>query len=162
LPHRGKILDAGCGSGRDSLYFKKQGFKVTAFDASAELVRLSSHLLEQQVFQLSFNEVCFRNEFEGVWACASMLHVPKTDMPTTLGKLINSLKEEGILYASFKYGASEDMRGNRFFNSYDETSFSSLLEGIPNLSVVKMWISEDLRKDRPNEYWLNVLLRKEG
>src|SRR5262245_39734911 len=63
LPEGGKILDAGCGSGRDSLYFKHQGFQVTAFDACAAFVELSTKLIEQPVLHLSYQELSFEDEF---------------------------------------------------------------------------------------------------
>src|SRR4051794_32480007 len=70
IPAGGRVLDAGCGSGRDGLYFKRNGFDVTAFDASSEMVRAGSELLGQPVLNLTFQELDFRNEFDGIWACA--------------------------------------------------------------------------------------------
>lgn len=74
----GKILDAGCGSGRDSLYFIKRGYEVVSFDASEEMVRLSGELTGQQTLLMKFEDIDFKDEFDGIWACASLLHVPKT------------------------------------------------------------------------------------
>ena len=161
IPEQGKkILDAGCGSGRDSLFFKKKGFEIIAFDASEELVKLSSDLLKQPVLHMTFEDLSFSNEFDGIWTCASLLHVPKDQMPAVLKKLADALKENGILYASFKYGNGEYVNKGRLFTSYDKASFEKLVSRKPNLKVVKMWLTEDVRPDRAGEMWLNVLLMK--
>ena len=160
IPPGGKILDAGCGSGRDSLYFKKQGFEVTAFDASSELVRLSSELLKQEVLHLSFEEVSFQAEFDGVWACASLLHVPKGIIEGVLPRLADALKDRSILYASFKYGDLEVTKDGRYFNFYNETTFGLLVQAVSRLEMIRTWRTEDIREDRPGELWLNALLRK--
>jgi trans-aconitate methyltransferase len=71
----GHILDAGCGSGRDSSYFLDKGFDVSAFDASAELAKLASQLIHRPVTVCQFNEYESDKPFDGIWACASLLHV---------------------------------------------------------------------------------------
>lgn len=160
LPPGASILDAGCGSGRDTKFFIEQGFKVTAFDYSPEMVRLASSFTGQEVLQLSFEEVSLSDKFDGVWACASMLHIPKKDMLSTLSKLGTSLKAGGILYISYKYGKSELMRGGRLFADYTEESFELILVEVKGLEVVKFWRTSDLRPGRQDEKWLNILLRK--
>ena len=160
IPKGGKILDAGCGSGRDSLYFKKQGYIVVAFDYSEALVKLASDLIGSPVLHLSFNDVDFVEEFDGVWACASLLHVPKSDMNTVIDKLALALKPIGILYASFKYGNNEEMRKDRYFSDYTESEFENLVTNIPSLSIISQWKTVDVRPNRKGDYWLNVLLSK--
>ena len=76
-----KVLDAGCGSGRDSLFFKNQGFQVTAFDASKEMVKLASELLDQKVLLMSFEDLSLTEQYDGIWACASLLHVKNKAQP---------------------------------------------------------------------------------
>ncbi len=160
LPPGCRILDAGCGSGRDSLHFLACGYTVTAFDAAAALVRLSSRLLNQPVLHLTFQQVAFEEEFEGIWACASLLHVPRDEMDDVLRRLTRALTPGGILFASFKYGDGEGERNGRFFNSYDEASFGALVARHPALEVVDVWKTEDVRGERTGEFWLDVLLRK--
>ena len=160
LPPNASILDAGCGSGRDTKYFIEQGFKVIAFDYSPEIVRLASSLTKQSILQLSFEDITFCNQFDGVWACASLLHVPKKDMAKVLSKLGASLKVGGILYTSYKYGESEMVRGGRLFADYTEESFGRVVAAVLGLEVVKYWKTSDLRPGREDEKWLNVLLRK--
>ncbi len=161
MPDTGTILDAGCGSGRDSLFFKKQGFSVVAFDYSPELVKMASDLIGQDALLLSSEDVAFKNKFNGVWACSSLLHVPKSDMDSVIAKLSTALKAGGILYTSFKYGNAELYRKGRFFSDYDEASFDELLKGHPELQVVEYWQTSDLRPGREDEKWLNLLLRKQ-
>lgn len=109
---------------------------------------------------MTFEDLSFSNEFDGIWTCASLLHVPKDQMPAVLKKLADALKENGILYASFKYGNGEYVNKGRLFTSYDKASFEKLVSRKPNLKVVKMWLTEDVRPDRAGEMWLNVLLKK--
>lgn len=161
IPSGGKILDAGCGAGRDSLYFRQMGYDIVAFDYSEELVKLASNLIGSPVMHMSFNDIDYFEEFDGIWACASLLHVPKTEMGTVVGKLTHGLKPKGILYASYKYGENEKIRKHRHFSDYTEIEFEALVKRIPTLSIISQWKTVDVRPNRKNEYWLNVLLRKE-
>jgi 2-polyprenyl-3-methyl-5-hydroxy-6-metoxy-1,4-benzoquinol methylase len=77
VPFGGKILDAGCGSGRDSLAFHRAGYLVAAFDASLEMCRMAREYSQLSVMEMAFQEMTWRNEFDGIWACASLLHVPE-------------------------------------------------------------------------------------
>lgn len=158
LPTNGKILDAGCGSGRDSLFFKQQGYDVVSFDISKELVDLSSRLIGQKVLHMSFGDLDFENEFHGIWANASLLHIPQEEMDDVLEKLSRALKGNGVLYASFKYGNTERTDGGRFFNDYNEEKLNLLMNHHKNLKMENIWITEDIRADRKNEFWMNVLL----
>jgi SAM-dependent methyltransferase len=158
IPNSSHILDAGCGSGRDSLYFLKKGYKVTAFDASEKLVKLSSELIGQKVLHLSFEELDFEQEFDAIWACGSLLHVPKQQIDNVINKLIRALKPQGIIYASFKYGDGEKIKDGRLFTNYDEYSFQTLVKQHPELMLKQIWITEDVRPNRQNEKWLNVIL----
>ena len=159
IPLNGKILDAGCGSGRDSLFFKQQGYSVVSFDISKDLVDLASRLIGQKVLHMSFNELNFENEFNGIWASASLLHVPQEEIDDVFGKLSRALKKNGVLYASFKYGDKERKDGDRFFNDFNEEKLNLLMNRHKNLKVEKYWITEDVREDRKNEFWMNVLFK---
>ena len=115
LPDGGRVLDAGCGSGRDSKAFIMQGYSVVAMDASGEMCLRASELLGQEVWQMRFDEMSFDDEFDGVWACASLLHVPISEMADVLKKIKHGLRPEGIFYASFKYGEGETVKDVRKF-----------------------------------------------
>lgn len=161
LPAGASILDVGCGSGRDSLYFFRQGFKVKPLDGSEELVKLAATLIGQPVFHLSFAEINFVEEFDAIWACASLLHVPRSEIREIIEKLERALKVGGKFYCSFKYGNKEEVRDGRFFNYYNEISFEELIVCFSSLKVVKLWKSCDVRPGRGEEYWLNCILNKE-
>ena len=161
LPAGAHILDAGCGSGRDTLYFNQHGCNVTAFDASARLADLASRLTGQPVLTMSFEELGFREEFDGVWACASLLHVPRREIDSVFSKLADAVKLGGVIFASFKLRDEEWEQEGRFFNGYDVSSFRALLRRHPRLSALSVWTSSDARPERRHEQWLNVLLRRE-
>lgn len=80
LPAGGRILDAGCGSGRDTKYFAERGYKVTAFDASETMARLAAEFTGQPVQQMRFEDVAYENEFDGIWTAATLLHVPRKSL----------------------------------------------------------------------------------
>ncbi len=162
LPTSAKIIDAGCGSGRDTLHFLNHGHNVIAFDASKELITLAekytNHRIQHSTF-LSFNTE--HNSQDGIWACASLLHVPMNELVDTFLHLSQFLKTGGVFYCSFKYGNDEVERNGRRFTNLNETLLKQLLSTLP-LSIQKTWITEDLRPGRSDEKWLNAVLIKEN
>ncbi len=161
LPQNAVVLDAGCGSGRDTLHFASKGFKVSAMDASSEMVRLARALTGLEVIESSFMEINEDQKYDGIWACASLLHVPRAQIDTVINKLSTALKADGVLYTSFKYGLSEEFRHGRLFNDYDQESFEKMLTNHPELTLVELWVTEDVRSDH-QEKWLNGIMRKTG
>lgn len=161
LPVNAHILDAGCGSGRDSLYFLNKGYKITAIDASKELSKLASELIKQPVLNISFQDIDFENEFDGVWASASLLHIPRNEINDVLNRIAKALKQNGVLYASFKYGDKEYEKEGRYFNCYDESSINELINKNKPLSLIKFWTANDNRPGQEDEIWLNCLIRKQ-
>ncbi|MBM7070739.1 class I SAM-dependent methyltransferase [Shewanella sp. 202IG2-18] len=160
LPEAGSIIDAGCGSGRDSKFFAEQGFHVTAFDASASLVELAKVHTKLPVIHSTFlNFEAKEKSVDGIWACASLLHVPQAELNQTFIHLAKFLKEGGLFYCSFKYGDNEIERDGRCFTNVDEVSLPRYLE-ISNLDIKEHWITSDLRPGRENEKWLNAILVK--
>lgn len=153
------ILDAGCGSGRDAKHFKEMGYEVVAIDASEEMCRLASELIDGDVINIKFQEIDFEDKFDGIWASASLLHVPSDEISDVLKRLKKSLKENGVLYASFKYGDFEGERNGRYFNDLDETTSRRLFES-EDFEVIKTWITHDSRKGRESERWVNILVEK--
>lgn len=160
IPAGAHVLDAGCGSGRDSLYFKQHGYRVTAMDASQELGNLASQLLDQPVLHHRFQDIAFVEEFDAIWACASLLHVSRAEIDDVFQRLTIALKPGGILFASFKYGDREELRDGRLFNHYDESSSVALIARHPELRLLKQWTSKDARPVRREEQWLDLLLRR--
>ena len=152
------ILDAGCGSGRDSLAFKNMGYRVQAFDASSAMVEATRSLDNVPVEKMTVQSAVFDATFDGIWACASLLHVPRTELSTVLENLVSYLNVGGIIYASFKYGLDERQKGGRYFNDQTETSLVKNIDAISNLEIVEQWTSGDRRTGRSDEKWLNCLL----
>ncbi len=157
LPAGGHILDAGCGSGRDSKAFLEQGFIVTAIDASEEVCAEAEKLIHQPVLCLRFEDLQYEDEFDGIWACASLLHVSREEMGDVLVRLKKALKKNGILYASFKFGDQERVKDGRLFNDYDKASLKALMEG-SGFEIRELFTTGDVREERADEKWINVIV----
>ncbi|MCI0604598.1 class I SAM-dependent methyltransferase [bacterium] len=158
---RAHILDAGCGSGRDTKAFLEKGYRVTAIDRSVEMADLATHFTGQRCEVVSFQELEFKEKFDGIWACASLLHVPKREMHDVINRLIIALKTGGILYLSLKEGEGERVaEDGRFFNYYTMDSFREVLAYFPALRELAFWKSEEIRSSQNRILWLNFLLKK--
>ncbi len=153
------ILDAGCGSGRDSKVLIENGFTVTAMDASKNMCIEAKKLLNQDVLQISFEEMDFHNEFDGIWACASLLHVSKSEINSVILNIKNALKQGGVFYASFKYGTTQRIVQERLFNDYDENALIKLLK-YNGFKVCEVFITNDVRETKSNEKWINAIAKK--
>jgi SAM-dependent methyltransferase len=161
VPAGGRILDAGSGSGRDSAFFLRKGYRVLAIDASNEMVAATSKLSGQPALRMRFDEVAFDAEFDGIWACASLLHVARQDLPTTMERMARALKPGGVFYLSFKHGDRERVESGRFFTNMDEVSFGKLLATQPELEPLRVWIADDFRDDgRSRLRWFNAIVRR--
>ena len=154
------ILDAGCGSGRDMAAFRAAGYEVSGFDASEELCRIASEKTGIPVKQLFFEKLEGEEEYEGIWACASLLHVARTDLPDVLRRLRRLLRPGGILYASFKYGTEERVKEGRYFCDFTHESCRSLMEQA-GFVVREIFVTGDVREGRGDEKWVNVIAEKE-
>jgi len=160
LPEAGEILDLGCGSGRDSLEFIERGFDVTAVDGSSELCSLASIHIGQDVLHMQFDKLDFQEVFDGIWACASLLHTSPEELEVVLGKVIDGLKPGGILYMSFKHGEFTGFRNGRYFNNYKTKAMKEVISKFSDIDLVDLWKTSDIRNEKQNEEWLNVLVRK--
>lgn len=160
LPSKGYILDFGCGSGRDTKYFLAKDFNVDAIDGSIELCKIASEYTNIKVRHMYFNELSIVNKYDGIWACSSILHLSLDDLVDVFKRMSKALKDEGIIYTSFKYGNFSGERNGRFFTDMTEDSFAKLIANVDNLKVEEQWITADVRPQRGNEKWLNLILRK--
>ena len=158
LPEQARILDAGCGSGRDARVFATLGHRVIAFDASPAVVALAEQHLGEFVECLRFQDIAWQEDFDGIWACASLLHVPAAELPDVMRRLCRALTPGGVLYASFKYGRGQREHKGRWFTDLDEPGLAALLQQVPGLEEVETWTTADLRPGREAERWLNTLL----
>jgi len=159
IPPNALILDAGCGSGRDSKAFIEMGYRVDAFDASSELVARASSYTGLDVKSALFDDVTDVEKYDAIWCCASLLHVLESELPDTLDKLAMALKSNGTWYVSFKYGDSQREKGGRMFTDMNEGRLSKLIADISSIGIDATWITEDNRPDR-QEKWLNAILTR--
>ena len=156
VPDGARILDAGCGSGRDSKAFISHGFSVVAFDASGEMCQAASEYIGQEVWQMTFQEIAFEDEFYGIWACASLLHVPYEELPEVMKKLYKALRPGGVIYVSFKYGDGIMTKGERTFSNFTEASLQKLLDEA-GLEMRECGLTGDVRDGRSEEQWVNAI-----
>jgi 2-polyprenyl-3-methyl-5-hydroxy-6-metoxy-1,4-benzoquinol methylase len=153
------ILDAGCGSGRDTLAFLSAGYQVDAFDASDEICRIASQKTGIPVRKQRFEKLEGEELYDGIWACASLLHVAAADLPDVLVRLYRLLKKQGIMYVSFKLGDGERQKDGRYFNDMREEVLCRLLCGA-GFTVKETYITQDVRENRSDEAWVNVIAEK--
>lgn len=159
LPDTARILDVGCGAGRDILAFKNKGYQVEAIDYSEELVKRATQITDIQVQLKSFYEIDELELYDGIWACASLLHCERNRLAEIIGKLRTALKPNGVLYMSFKHGNSDREKDGRQFTDLDENQVDALLEQFDNVQQIQQWITVDKRPER-TEQWLNLLWKK--
>ena len=160
LPKNGYILDYGCGSGRDAKYFMGRGFRVDAVDGSEKLCRIASENTGIAVRRMLFSELKAIAEYDGIWACSSILHLPKKELQDVFQKMICAIKSGGYIYTSFKYGEYEGYRNERFFTDFTEKSFEEFIAAFSGIVIIAEWVSADARPGRGDEKWLNLILRK--
>lgn len=156
------VLDLGCGAGRDAKYFLSKGYRVTAVDGSPELCRIASQNTGIEVRCELFEDPSDIEAYDGIWACASILHLPKEELRNVFAKIAWALKPGGILYTSFKYGTFEGERNGRYFTDFTEETFAEFMAGNNTLINIETWTSADVRPGRGDEKWLNLILRKEA
>ena len=163
VPEGGKILDLGCGSGRDSMNFMKLGYEVTFVDGAKELAKRASVLLGKEVIVSTFEELELKEKFHGIWACASLLHIKREDLKTVLNNLYNNLEDNGVFYMSFKYGEKEYVDDkNRYFNCFTDESIISFINENTKYNILGLYITED-KLGRVNEVkWLNLICNKKS
>lgn len=154
------ILDFGCGSGRDAKYFLDKGYLVEAVDGSAELCRRAGKYTGIYVKQMLFEELDESGKYDGIWACASILHLDKGALKDVLKKMAKALKADGVIYTSFKYGSFEGERNGRYFTCFTPGAFEEYMREVPKLQLEEYWITGDVRPGRSEEKWLNLILRK--
>lgn len=154
------ILDLGCGSGRDSRFFLELGHHVVAVDPVKEIAACATQYLNQPVIVKKAEEIEEHDTYDGIWACASLLHIPKSRIEASLARIAEALKPGGILAMSFKRGEAERQdQHQRFFNDYTMTTMQSLLRHFPQLKRIEL--SESMSALRSKQQaWINVLVAK--
>ncbi len=110
--------------------------------------------------QMLFSELNEYEKYDGIWACSSILHLPKDEFKAVLQKMANALKQNGVIYTSFKYGEFEGERNGRYFTDFTLESFKDYMQDMGTLQIEEYWITGDVRCGRGDEKWLNLILRK--
>jgi SAM-dependent methyltransferase len=157
----GRILDAGCGSGRDTLAFLRRGYQVDAFDGSSEMARRASALTGIDVRQLMFESLLdapLPEKYDGIWCCASLLHVERDALFLVMGALRRALAPDGIMYVSFKHGEADRVKDGRRFTDLTEQGLEPILAAIGGCGLVERWVTDDQRPGR-SDRWLNAIIR---
>ena len=160
LPDNALILDFGCGSGRDAKAFLEAGYRVEATDGSEELCVRASEYTGINVKKMLFNELDAYDMYDGIWACASILHLPKAELADVLRRIEAALKPGGVLYTSFKYGDFEGVRKGRYLKDFTEETLKVLWSQETSMKIFDQWITQDVRPGREEERWINILTRK--
>jgi SAM-dependent methyltransferase len=158
LDPQAKILELGTGSGRDAEFLLKSGFDVMPTDASAELAVHAEERLGRAVNILRFDALEDVSQYEGVWACACLLHAPASELTDDLSRIHRALKPSGLFVASFKAGTGEGRDSfGRYYNypsaetllthyreaaSWSELELQSVVgSGYDNLATQWLWVT---------------------
>ncbi len=150
-----RILDLGCGSGRDSLAFVQQGFEVTPVDGSEGMCRVAERNTGLNVRNLRFQDLDYDSEFDAVWAFASLLHVPSAELPSILEMVRRALRPSGILLMSFKEGNFEGPRDGRHYTDLTPDALEQLALRCGFLPL-DVWTSLD---GSTGIRWSNIIAR---
>ena len=157
VPSGGYVMDLGCGAGSASLYFTQNGYRVLAVDGCAEFCEHTRQRAGCEARNMRFDELDYTDTFDGIWACASLLHVRKADLPGVLRLIHRALKKDGVFYASFKYGEDERNKNGREFSDFTEDSLRALLDEAGGFRIKSIWHTHDARPERADELWVNVI-----
>lgn len=155
-----KLLDVGFGSGRDSLHFSGAHYVVVSIDDAPEVVKRGKTLLNNEVLEVDVRDIRYEKEFGAIWASAILFHFETEEIKEILKSFHRALKDQGVLYMSFKYGKNVRIKGERIFNDFDEEKFAEMMSGVEGFEVMDVWKTEDARPDHEDKFWLNAILRK--
>lgn len=167
LQKKAKVLDAGCGSGKDANYFKEDGLDVYAIDAAEKMLAEAKKNVKGVKFKkMDMIKMDFKDgTFDGVWASASLLHNEKKDTPKILAELKRILKNEGVLYLSLKEGKGEEIKKKEKYNNEPIPFFYYTLPELEEFvkkagfDVVHSEFSEDILK-RKDTKWIHLYCKK--
>lgn len=156
----GKILDFGCGSGRDSLYFKNKGYDVTAIDGSKELCKIAREYTGIDVKNMKFDEFNDIDYYDGIWACGTLLHLHNSEILEVLKKLRDALKDTGYMFVALKNGKGEEqILDGRYYNYFELNDVENLVELI-KMDIVEVYMSRSVSNPEETKYWNNFILKK--
>lgn len=159
LKANASLLDLGAGSGRDSRYFSNLGYTVTSLDANETFIKYMQAHQTNRVIHSTMEEYTTDEMFDGIWACASLLHIKKKNIKTIIEKYVALLKPSGVFYMCFKEGEHERMSGIRFYNDYTMETLGSLLKSIDHTKVLHLFKTIE-EKENENQVWINAIIIK--
>lgn len=139
MPRNARVLDLGCGAGWAAEYMQKRGLDIYALDASPKLAAIASRKISRPAAVLRFDELVDVGQYDGVFACNVLTHVPKAGVPQLLNRIAQSLRENGVLYACFATGDGE-MRDpiGRYYGLYTADELLGMFEQQPSLKFSSM------------------------
>ncbi|HAS6450896.1 TPA: methyltransferase domain-containing protein [Vibrio parahaemolyticus] len=156
----GRILDAGCGVGRDTRYFISKGYKVQSFDLSLKMCEITRRYPFAFCEQMSFKDVDYYEEYDAIWANASLLHVAPKDMVDVFARLARALKVGGVLFASFKTPKNYVKRDSRKFYFHSKAQIEQyIMETGYDLQLVESWSSFKENNDNNEEFESYIWIR---
>ncbi len=156
----GRILDVGCGSGRDVKAFRELGYEAYGVDASPELVKLARKNVGPYFQEAHIESLEVDAPFDGVWACASLLHLARSKFNLALQNLKRTLKVGGVLFATVQRGTGDAIQPDgRYYTYYGMQELRDAVDEA-GLSVLSVWESVDSLRSLGGPTWINVLARK--
>jgi len=157
---QGRILDVGCGSGRDVKAFRAMGYEAFGVDSSPELVKLAYENVGPYFREASIESLKVDAPYDGVWACASLLHLARSKIALALQNLKGTLKLEGVLFATVQRGAGEGrLSDSRYYTYYGTQEFCDSVESA-GFSIISAWETADSLRAVGGPTWINVLARR--
>ncbi len=155
-----KLLDLGCGSGRDSEFFSKHGLQVVAADVSDRVISTFRSKLDLEARVCSYFHLPWISEFDAVWANASLLHCPRSELPSVISNIERSLVPGGICYMSFKRGEGEGLDSlGRFVSTLMEGELEQVLRSRAGIFIEDIWCNTAPLRGQTQE-WVNAIVKK--
>lgn len=150
-----KVLDIGCGAGRDLKHFKESSYDASGIEPCVELANFAQNYSNCEVLKTGINDFKTTDKFDGIWACASLLHLTDDELVKAFSNIKKLMQKNATFYCSFKLGDFKGQRGGRYYNDQTLESISRLIAS--ELVIVKSWITEDVRVGH-TEKWLNLII----
>jgi len=158
IPSHGSIIDIGCGSGRDLKYFIDHGYKAEGIDASERLCELAKKYSGCNVICTQVQNFTPESTYDGIWACASLLHLSQKEILELFKRLGLFFRDKGVLFLSMKTGIKTgfDPKG-RYFTNWDPRTIQMIQRDFHYLKIEKHWITND-KLNRFDFQWENIII----
>lgn len=158
LPDGANVIDMGCGSGRDVRALSDMGFHTVGLDASTELAEMANEKLGVDIIEGDMSKWVSDTPYDGIWCCASIIHLTSEEKKAFFRNLEYNLKEGGIIYISVKEGIEEgsDDKGRYINNS----TLGELEQYLTEAGCVIIETSSTKDRMKRDTTWLNVIGQK--